>query len=200
MDTNALVFKFQETGNSEVFRELYDNLKPIIEKCKRYYISRYNLDEHDVISEVNVSVWTAARSFKGGDFVGLLRQRIRSRIIDLIRKVHKPLTGEDECSYLQIPLDAATIELGEDFHRQRPQSTEEVAIKRRDQRHLISSLVAKSDDFTKKVVRMLPSYDSPTALATELGVNHSKVIRALDRLRRSYDATRLGELSDYLSA
>src|SRR5690625_1629723 len=83
--------------------------------------------------------------------------------------------------------------------------TEEDAIasvqRERDQRQLISFLVANADDFTKKVVKSLPSYAfNYTSLGKATGVYHSKVSRALIRLAGKYDGNRFGDISDYMTA
>lgn len=204
MDYQRLVFEYQQSRCPDVFALLYENLIDKLRRTKEYYTKRYNLDEQDVAAIYDDAIWEVTKSYdpSKGDFVGILKLRIKSRIFDLVRKLYgrriNDSPGEESGRYKNVPYDAATVDAGAHFHC--PLNLEEDVIKRRDQRHLISSLAADADDFTQKILLLLPGFESPNALATELGINPPKVYRALARLRRNFDATKFGDLSDYLSA
>jgi hypothetical protein len=93
---------------------------------------------------------------------------------------------------------AATFEIKDDF------LIEEYIVqkKRADQRQLIDSLLNDADDTTTAIVATFLAHPKPTAtaIAKELGVHHSKVTRALNRLSAKFSTKQFGDYHDYLVA
>lgn len=199
---NNLVCRYQNTGDETVFNEIYyivsRNWFSNPEGDARFALT----DVSEVCAMYDDTLLRVVRAYKKkGNFVHMLRASIYNAKCDLREKNQRRRKMEiyegDEL------LDQGVGDLLEVIGGEK--SAEECALscvqRERDQWPLISSLVAHSDDFTKKVVELLPSYDfSFSALGRALGVHHSKVSRALTRLSRNYDQERFGEISDYMSA
>jgi hypothetical protein len=62
--------------------------------------------------------------------------------------------------------------------------------KERDKRQLISFLLADESEFVRSILDAFNHCESVTAVSKFLGVHHSKVTRALARLRKKYDGNR----------
>ncbi|MED3845571.1 hypothetical protein [Peribacillus frigoritolerans] len=77
-----------------------------------------------------------------------------------------------------------------------------IAKKKADQLALIDSLLEGADEITIGVVRTFLNHPKPTAtaIAKELGVHHSKVIRTLNRLAGKFSTKQHGDFRDYLVA
>jgi hypothetical protein len=77
-----------------------------------------------------------------------------------------------------------------------------IAKKKADQLALIDSLLKNADATTIGVVEAFLAHPKPTAtaIAKELGVHHSKVTRALNRLAGKFSTKQFGDYHDYLIA
>jgi hypothetical protein len=77
-----------------------------------------------------------------------------------------------------------------------------IAKKKADQRQLIDSLLNGADETTTAIVATFLAHPKPTAtaIAKELGVHHSKVTRALNRLAGKFSTKQFGDYHDFLVA
>ena len=93
---------------------------------------------------------------------------------------------------------AATFEIADDFNLEE----QIIAKKKADQRQLIDSLLNDADETTTAIVATFLAHPKPTAtaIAKELGVHHSKVTRALNRLAGKFSTKQFGDYHDYLVA
>jgi hypothetical protein len=92
----------------------------------------------------------------------------------------------------------ATSEIKDDFNLEE----HVIAKKKADQLALIDSLLKNADATTIGVVEAFLAHPKPTAtaIAKELGVHHSKVTRALNRLAGKFSTKQYGDYTDYLVA
>ncbi|EMT54762.1 hypothetical protein I532_04120 [Brevibacillus borstelensis AK1] len=189
-----LIRKYQRTKCQTLFAEVYRKLRDHLSDKLQYDIRTMGIDPHEVEAVYDDVIFDLVTNYQEskGSFAGLFYTRLKSRKIDLLRKhgrIHETVS-----------LDDANVEtMSEDFNREHTPTPEEVVIKKRDQRQLISFLATGQSDFTVQVLALLSKCSTPTALAKELGVHHSKVSRALDKLRNRYDANRFGRIQDYLA-
>lgn len=93
---------------------------------------------------------------------------------------------------------AATFQIADEFNLE----DYITAKKRADQRQLIDSLLNGADSTTTAIVEKFLAHPKPTAtaIAKELGVHHSKVTRALNRLAGKFSTKQFGDYHDYLVA
>lgn len=94
--------------------------------------------------------------------------------------------------------EAVNFEIKDDFNLE-----EEITAKKKaDQRQLIDSLLNGADETTTAIVATFLAHPKPTAtaIAKELGVHHSKVTRALNRLASKFSTKQFGDYHDYLIA
>lgn len=200
---NDKVCRYQTTGDEHLFNEIYR------EVAERWFSKPEGdakfaaTDVSEVCAMYDDTFMKVVGTYRRekGNFTHMLRASIYNAKCDLREKCLRRrqmeiYEGDDQAG----DDSAATLEyIAGDY------SAEDYALesihRERDQRQLISSLVAQADDFTQKIVQLLPSYDfSVTALGKALGVHHSKVSRAISRLSRHYDYSRFGDISDYMTA
>ena len=133
-----------------------------------------------------------------GDFINLLNRCIWRERRGLYRK--KKTLNNFEVYESATDDEAATsrFELADEFNLEETV----IAKKKADQLALIDSLLEGADEITIGVVRTFLNHPKPTAtaIAKELGVHHSKVIRALNRLAGKFSTKQHGDFRDYLVA
>lgn len=192
-EVNSYVLEYKRTGCPDKFNTLYKVLMERLKSKQSYDIRVRGMDTHEAVALYDDTIMEAIRYYREGSFLKLLYMRLKSRRIDLHRMRKRKIASNYDM------VDLSSVDILEDNDRDRVDTPEESVIKKEDQRQLISFLVARQDDFTVTVAKLIPSFDSPTAIAKELGVHHSKVGRSLDRLRNRFDANRFGELREYLA-
>lgn len=203
---NSLALQYRDTRSNSIFEEIYNEVSPVWERSVQSDAAVAGVDERDMWALYEDVLLKVIEAFdpKKSDLEHFLNSSLANAKRDLrkekgrlyrrelfgIMKGH----GADEESAATLDFESSTDIPEEDavFSVQR----------KRDQRQLISFLVAQAgDDFTEKVISLLPSYDfSVTALGKALGVHHSKVARAIKRLSRYYDEQKFGDVRDYLTA
>lgn len=202
---NSLVLQYRDTRCNHVFEEIYNTVSPVWRRTVHSDAAVAGVDRRDMwalYEDVLLKVIEAFNPEKA-NFENFLNASLYNAKKDL-RKEKSRLYRRELYGIMRghgaDEEGAATLDFESDTW-----VTEEDAIasvqRERDQRQLISFLVANADDFTKKVVKSLPSYAfNYTSLGKAIGVHHSKVSRALIRLARKYDGNRFGDISDYMTA
>jgi DNA-directed RNA polymerase specialized sigma24 family protein len=139
----------------------------------------------------------------GGDFVKLFNTSLHNGFKSLLRKL-KPRREFEDYDYEKLSADpeAATFELVDEFNLEESVITDLTGKKKADQRKLIDSLLEGADADTTAIVNAFLTHPKPTAtaIAKELGVHHSKVIRNLEKLGGTFDYKQFGDYRDYLHA
>jgi DNA-directed RNA polymerase specialized sigma24 family protein len=140
----------------------------------------------------SIDVWEAT-----GDFENFLKGNIKRKRCDIYRK--KKRLSDFEVYYTPAESEDGSevaFEIADEFN------IEEYVIqkKKADQLALIDSLLKNADETTTAIVATFLAHPKPTAtaIAKELGVHHSKVTRALNRLAGKFSTKQYGDYSDYL--
>jgi len=195
---NRLAISYKKTKDQMVFNELYTLLKSKWERQKTFDAFYTRTSESDVQAMYDDTLLRVIESFDEqdglGNFCSMLDKSIKNAKKDLLkaemrRRKRECLMTDDE--------DAATSEIADDYHLEN--DVVDRLKRKRDQRQLISFLIADVDDLTQRIVEHFPNYESITALGKALGLHHSVITRKLSRLARKYDRHRFGNISDYLA-
>jgi hypothetical protein len=195
---NNLVLNYRSDRNEETFEKIYEmvsanwNSLETVGKSIRASKAETTAAYEDVLLE-------CIERYNGStNFNYLLNKSIRYRRRDIYLKkkrlsefeVYAAPVGEDE--------GLATSEIKDDFNLEE----HVIAKKKADQLALIDSLLKNADATTIGVVEAFLAHPKPTAtaIAKELGVHHSKVTRALNRLAGKFSTKQYGDYTDYLVA
>jgi hypothetical protein len=194
---NEAVAAYQADRNDETFAIVYAMVKPEWRKAAAVAKSIRSTTEEIIALYEDLLLWCADNYDGKSQFIYFYRSSVAMGRARLYKK--KATLSKREV--YQSPSDeAATLEetVAADFN------LEEMALSKKeaDQRQLIDFLLNGADDFTAATVKAFLQHPKPTAtaIAKELGVHHSKVLRALTRLAAKYDSTIFGEHRDYLFA
>lgn len=192
-----LIIQYQTSGSEEIFEVIYAEVTQATIGMKdgnpyfRKVASSLNADVHAVKAAFDDTLLNALRLYtKGNDFIKYFSSSWRRRRADVYQKAKRINTreaGDHETTLLLIQSDE-------------PQ--ELPTKKKADQLALIDSLLNGADATTTAIVEAFLNHPKPTAtaIAKELGVHHSKVIRALNRLAGKFSTKQHGDYHDYLVA
>jgi hypothetical protein len=197
---NQLVTKYQADRNDETFRELYEWVSTnwrSLEMVGKSVMS----NGAEMLAAYEDSLMNCIEVYDGrGDFINLLNRYIWRKRNDIykVNKARKKYHAELRTVENEDGSAAATYELADEFNLEEYVT----AKKKADQRQLIDSLLNGADESTTAIVETFLSHPKPTAtaIAKELGVHHSKVTRALNRLAGKFDTKQFGSHRDYLVA
>jgi hypothetical protein len=203
---NELVFSYQRSRTDEDFEKLLNevyiakgstvNWKEITVVAKSVRAS-----ESEIIASYEDTLLNCIKYYDGrGDFVNLLNRSIWKKRRDIY--LNKKRLSEFEVFASPVENDdgsePASFEIADDFNLE-----EQITAKKKaDQRQLIDSLLNGADETTTAIVATFLAHPKPTAtaIAKELGVHHSKVTRALNRLASKFSTKQFGDYHDYLIA
>lgn len=201
LNINRQVAEYISGKSEEVLSDLYRDLQTEYRRKLDYWSKTTTMaNSHDMLALFDESLLSVLKDIeaKGGDFVKLFHLRLTSRHKDLLSKVIK--RREFEVYEAADEEEAATsrFEIADEFNLEETV----IAKKKADQLALIDSLLEGADEITIGVVRTFLNHPKPTAtaIAKELGVHHSKVIRALNRLAGKFSTKQHGDFRDYLVA
>lgn len=139
----------------------------------------------------------------GGDFVKLFNTSLHNRFKSLLRKLKVRRKWEDyDFDKISADPEAATYELVDDFNLEEQVITNLTGKKKADQRKLIDSFLEGADADTTAIVNAFLTHPKPTAtaIAKDLGVHHSKVLRNFEKLGGHFNYKQFGDYRDYLLA
>ena len=205
-ELDNLIIKYKETGCVQVFEQIYQIVRGEtveISRGKLYFertAKSMNADSHDVAAVFDDTLLNALRLYKpGNDFIRYFKSSWRRRRTNLFESTQHVRKNELQWVYEE---DGKDGNFALDFPS--PFNLEEAvtAKKKADQLALIDSLLVGADATTIGVVEAFLNHPKPTAtaIAKELGVHHSKVIRALNRLAGKFSTKQHGDFRDYLVA
>lgn len=180
---DELVTTYQRTRDESVFNEIYEALREKIPKMVRKLAAKYWLDEQEVEWIINGKIFEVVLTHDPlkGTFENILSRAIRCGCIDIVRK--KKRTEDKEFLYddfKEIERQAETID-GE---------TEmiEYIQKKVDQRQLVESMKAKSDDKTRQCLNVFTEENfSYLNAAKRLGTTPKTVRRRIRSLAKHYN-------------
>lgn len=197
---NKLVQDYRNDRSDETFAHIYAmvtaNWRSLETVGKSVKASRA-----EILAAYEDTLLSCIEKYDGrADFINLLNRSIRYKRSDIYRKkkrlaefevFHAPVENEDGST-------AATYELEDEFRIE----DYIIAKKKADQRKLIDHLLNGADESTTAIVETFLAHPKPTAtaIAKELGVHHSKVTRALNRLAGKFSTKQHGDYHDYLIA
>ena len=196
---NNLVLDYRSNRSDEIFRQIYetvsaswkglDTIGKSVKACKSEILAAYE----DTLLK-SIDVWEAT-----GDFENFLKGNIKRKRCDIYRK--KKRLSDFEVYYTPAESEDGSevaFEIADEFN------IEEYVIqkKKADQLALIDSLLKNADETTTAIVATFLAHPKPTAtaIAKELGVHHSKVTRALNRLAGKFSTKQFGDYTEYLVA
>jgi hypothetical protein len=194
---NNLVVSYQSERLDDQFVLIYEmvtknwrNLKTVAKSVRASEAEMLALYEDELLKCIEVYD-------SRGDFINLLnryiwrkRRRVYSKKNTLYKYEVYEIDREDD--------EAANFEIADEFNLEE----QIIAKKKADQRQLIDSLLNDADETTTAIVATFLAHPKPTAtaIAKELGVHHSKVTRALNRLAGKFSTKQFGDYHDYLVA
>ncbi|MEY8188612.1 hypothetical protein AB4X15_02915 [Peribacillus simplex] len=198
---NNLVVRYQTERSEESFGELYAEVtkgwRSLSTVAKSVRASEAEITA--AYDDVLMRCIEAYDITQGHDFINLLNRCIWRERRGIYRKkqtlnkfeVYEKANDDDEAA-------TSKFEIADEFNLEETV----IAKKKADQLALIDSLLEGADEITIGVVRTFLNHPKPTAtaIAKELGVHHSKVIRALNRLAGKFSTKQHGDFRDYLVA
>lgn len=202
LNINRQAAEYISGKEDAVLSELYRDLRTEYLPKLTYWSKTTSMTNiHDMMTLFDDELLSAIKDIeaKGGDFVKLFHLKLTNRYKSLLRKITKRRSFE---VYEKANEDdeAATsrFEIADEFNLEETV----IAKKKADQLALIDSLLIGADEITIGVVRTFLNHPKPTAtaIAKELGVHHTKVIRALNRLAGKFNSKQHGDFRDYLVA
>lgn len=197
---NNLAKLYADTRSNDAFSDLYAAILP---EFKRRW-SRPGIDPHDCEEAFHVALQELTRNWReeNGDFLKMMNIRYKSRLTDRMRKSKR--RSDNEYS-IDVPTDDDADKVAALYEDKR-EDTELTVIKKMTDHGLqsvISHLLhpAKSDIATTVIVAALQftPFTTPNALGKAAGLNHEVVRRKLRALSRNYDASRFGDIHDYIA-
>jgi DNA-directed RNA polymerase specialized sigma24 family protein len=197
---NNLVLDYRNNSNEETFEQIYANVSQTWKGLDTVGKS-VKASGSEILAAYQDTLMNCIEIYDGrADFTHLLNRSIRFKRSDIYRK--KKRLSEFEVFATPIENDegseAANFEIADEFNLE----DFITAKKKADQRQLIDSLLNGADETTTAIVEAFLAHPKPTAtaIAKELGVHHSKVTRALNRLAGKFSTKQFGDYHDYLVA
>jgi hypothetical protein len=198
------IFTTYKSGKT-TFEEIYAATKVARDRNREIVVGQGYGDEAAALTLFDDVLLKLIQTDNIPDFERALNVRLRRRRIDLLRKTKRHRTktksldemvdGKDEDDGAATPeVIRSDYDLEHDVLRK----------KEADHRQVIDFLIrdGNPDATTTVIVEAylvaLPSA-SDNAIAKSLGLHHQIVKRKLTALARKYDATRFGDISDYLA-
>ena len=196
---NNLVLKYQSDRCDETFTQLYEMVSANWRSLETVGKS-VRASKAEIIAAYEDCLLNCIKYYDGrGDFINLLNRSIWKKRRDLYKR--KKYQHEHEVYAAPVENDDGSevaFEIADEFNLE----DFITAKKKADQRQLIDSLLNGADETTTAIVATFLAHPKPTAtaIAKELGVHHSKVTRALNRLAGKFSTKQFGNYHDYLVA
>lgn len=165
----------------------------------------------EIRSYLNEEYFKAMLDFdktKSSNLSNWLNERLKARAIDFITK-HKYAKSFIEPIYLSNlennnndDESAATFEPSTEYDLVELEVINSLEMKTdEDKRQLINALTENCDTLTTAIVDEYLNSDNPNpySIGKKLGVHNMTVVRQLRKLTKFYDATRFGDLDNYLA-
>jgi DNA-directed RNA polymerase specialized sigma24 family protein len=196
---NNLVLKYQNDRNDETFTQLYEMVSANWRSLETVGKS-IRASKAETLAAYEDTLLSCIEKYDGrADFINMLNRSIRFKRNDIYRK--KKRLSEFEVFAAPVENDDGSevaFEIADEFNLE----DFITAKKKADQRQLIDSLLNGADETTTAIVETFLAHPKPTAtaIAKELGVHHSKVTRALNRLAGKFSTKQFGNYHDYLVA
>jgi len=193
---NNAVLEFQRSRSDDSFAIIHEATIEKVNRKLEKIASSVRSNYHDTRALYEDVLMRCIERFDGtSDFTHFFNAAVSLERRGFNRKNVKSfnrelLTVDDD--------EAANFEIKDDFNLEE----QIIAKKKADQRKLIDSLLNGADAKTTAIVEAFLAHPKPTAtaIAKELGVHHSKVTRALNRLAGKFSTKQFGDYHDYLVA
>jgi hypothetical protein len=202
-----LVRKYKATNDEGLFLEVYKLLRRKYRGTLSYWgATTSGVNEHDILALFDDTLYKVLGTFTEGSFVKYFGVALKRSFFSLLRKLKTRRTyemyesvwsNEDSKNTAMFDTIASDYDLENDVLRKR----------KADQRKLIDYLTGPGqtlDAETTAIVKAFLSYEgnrlTPTAIANQLGLHHTTIIRKLTRLAKRYDEQQFGDHRDYLLA
>jgi DNA-directed RNA polymerase specialized sigma24 family protein len=199
---NILFDRYFQTKSEWDFNDLYREVtKGLSAKAPKIARSIY-ADENTVYEIYHDAILRAIDVYKDGNFANLLSMIIAGKRKDVYRKRKRIVSNE-------IQLESFTDENGsitETAISMLPADVnveeEIIAKEKADHNEVIDFLLRDANVQATAIVRTFLSKPKPTAtaIAKDLGLHHSTVIRNLQSLAGNYNYKQFGDYRDYLYA
>ncbi|MFW5434298.1 hypothetical protein [Paenibacillus apiarius] len=198
MNLNEKVMEYKRTGSQDLFGEIYREVSrpwaAYLQRDSSYAMTDYA----EVSATYDDKLLDVIDKFdpQKGNFISILSSALANARTDLRRKNLRRRRME---IYASSEEDAATF-LERDDVNVNVERTALTYTKKKEQRQLLSHLVAEADDLTHKIVILFAENDSFNAVGKQLGIDHKRVKRRIESLSRRYDGNRFGDIRDILYA
>ncbi|MCR8843130.1 hypothetical protein NQ117_05510 [Paenibacillus sp. SC116] len=195
-ELDNLVVNYQEVNQQSVFEIIYEYVSVRWRKSIEYDVRFTSTNHHDVQAMYEDKMLKLLSTYKKeiGHFENLLFSSITKGKYDLLRKRSRrrkleyySKTEEEAATFLEVVDENTTTGFI-------------LSEKTKEQRELLSHLVADVDDLTCEIVKLYLVNDSYLAVGKLLGIEHKRVKRKIESLARRFDGNRFGDYRDYLYA
>lgn len=192
----AVIQTYQFTKDPQLFNQVFEHFQYLIKGIASKYTSNCRLLFDDMVSVLNERLWLCIDNFdssRSTDIEGHLKVQLFRCAIDFTRG--KQMTYVNR----RIPVDTTSEENAATFDSDG--RTFEQMKTDRDLKKLIKSLTEHTDSKTRKIVTEYLTSERPTyvSIGKRVGVHYKKVERVIKGLSKNYDASKYGDLSDYLA-
>lgn len=202
----VLIEKYQETGDSCYFDQVFDHFQYLMRGIALKYTRDCQLLYDDLISVLYEKMWECLKNFdsrKTDNLENHLKVRLFRSAINF--------TQSKQLTYIKkrIPMDTTAEENAATFESGEAIRIEDYVVSRvdgeiktdQDKLQLIKALTVNSDAITTAIVNEHLSSERPTyaSIGSKVGVHYKKVERVIKGLAKNYDASQHGELNAFLS-
>jgi DNA-directed RNA polymerase specialized sigma24 family protein len=201
---NNMVVSYQQTNSDELFSKIYRELGGWWSNKKTIAQSILS-NEHEVEALYADTLMKAINRYNGkDDFFNFYKKAVVLERANLYRK-NKRRSQQEVYEKVANSYDGEDFEDNLFANFESSDNTENSVLevkKEDDQRQLIDFLLNGADVKTTAIVKTFLNHPkpTPTAIGKALGLHHSTVIRALEKLAGKFDSKQYGDYRDYLVA
>lgn len=193
-EINVAVIEYQQTWSQELFAQLYQYFCLDWKRSVKWDAQYAGVDVDDILSHYGLTLYQVAMRYdpSKGNFANMLARSLANtkkslRRANMKRNIHEctARTEEEAATFL----DVADQQVDFIFEE-----------KKKEQRQLLSCLVAEIDNITHLIITHYLEGNSYNAVGKRLGIENKLVKRRIEKLSRRYDCNRFGDYQDYLYA
>lgn len=192
----AVIQTYQFTKDPQLFNQVFEHFQYLIKGVASKYTRNCRLLFDDMVSVLNERLWFCIDNFdssRSTDIEGHLKVQLFRCAIDFTRG--KQMTYVNR----RTPVDTTAEENAATFESD--ERTFEQIKTDRDMKRLIKALTENTDTLTTEIVNDYLANERPTyaSIGKRVGVHYKKVERVIKGLAKNYDASKYGNLNDYLA-
>ena len=200
MEINEIVQRYQETNCEDCFTNIYLYIQKSNRSIVRKLSTKYKIDEQEVQEVFDDKVMDICNKFDGteGKFLNAIYSAVRLGCIDKVRKRNRHDSHRAEVMY--VDEEENFIEIYEAVEvAPTTLDTQELAIKKHDQRQLIAELIGNADCKTLTSLSAFIETESYRKTAELIGSTDKTVKSRIRKLANRYDANRHGDYREFFT-